>query len=83
MADAPVRIRLDKIRCIVVFDLSRLGRNLVEGSDVIDMLLQRSIRLIVIRENIDTIEMTPGLAIEIDLYNLFNAESSKAKLAFL
>lgn len=34
----------------------------------------KDIRLIAIRENIDPIEMTPGLAIEIDLYHLFNAE---------
>lgn len=63
-----------KIRCIVVYDLSRLGRNLVECSDVIDMLLQRIIRLITVRECIDTIEMAPEMAIEIDLYNFFNAE---------
>ena len=65
---------LDKIRCIVVYDLSRLGRNLVECSDVIDMLTQRNIRLITIGECIDTVEITPGLAMQIDLYNFFNAE---------
>lgn len=65
---------IDDIQCIVVYDLSRLGRNYVECSDVIEMLMLLNVRLLTVRENIDTEHWTLGEAMEMDLYNFFNAE---------
>ena len=63
---------IGKFQCIVVADLSRLGRNHIEVSDAIEMLRMKNIRLISILEHVDTANELPGDAFMIELYNFMN-----------
>lgn len=68
-------IEAKKVRCVVVKDLSRLGRNMARVSDYInDYFPSRKIRFIAINDQIDRdyYEIDTGEDMMIDVKNMFN-----------
>ena len=61
-----------KFECIVVREMSRLGRNYIETAAVVEMLAEKKIRLIGIWDNVDTAKAAPGEAFQIQLENIVN-----------
>ena len=61
-----------KFECIVVREMSRLGRNYIETAAVVDMLAEKNIRLIGIWDNVDTAKATPEELFQIQLENIVN-----------
>ena len=61
-----------KFECIVVREMSRLGRNYIETAAVVEMLAEKKIRLIGIWDNVDTAKAAPGEAFQVQLENVVN-----------
>lgn len=69
------------IDCIIVKDLSRLGRNYLEvGYYLEDFFPSKGVRFIAISENIDTHKGDSDLAPFVNIFNEFHAKSTSKKL---
>ena len=71
-------IRVGKIDCIVIKDLSRLGRNYIEAGEFIDKICPfLGVRLISINDNFDTDNLSSNSELGANLKNLINDIYSK------
>lgn len=72
-------IRQEKIKCIVVKDLSRLGRNYIEAGEYVEKIFPRfGVRLIAINDRYDSENILfQGNGLELSLRNLINDLYSK------
>lgn len=69
------------INCIVVKDLSRLGRNYLEvGYYLEDFFPSKGVRFVAIGENIDTYKGDSDLAPFVNIFNEYHAKSTSKKL---
>jgi len=65
--------RQGNINCIVIKDLSRLGRNFIETSDYLERILPMlGVRLIAINDHYDSLNITTGERLVSGLKNLVN-----------
>jgi DNA invertase Pin-like site-specific DNA recombinase len=63
--------KLESSDCLIVTELSRLGRSTVEVISLINELISRSIRVIVIKQNLDIDRHDMNSKIVITLFSLF------------
>ncbi len=62
-------MRSGKVNCVIVKDLSRLGRNMLESGDYIENVFpQHKIRFIAVADAFDTLTDTPDISIQIRNY---------------
>jgi DNA invertase Pin-like site-specific DNA recombinase len=62
-------IRAGKVNCVIVKDLSRLGRNMLESGDFIEQVFpQLGIRFIAVTDCFDTLTDTPDISVQIRNY---------------
>ena len=65
--------RVGKINCIIVKDLSRVGRNYIETGELLDKIFPLlGIRLIAVNDGYDNINLTTGEQLVANLKNLVN-----------
>ena len=65
--------RAGKINCIIIKDLSRLGRNYIETGDYLEKILPLlNIRLIAVNDGYDSLTLTNGERLMSNLKNLVN-----------
>jgi len=65
--------RAGKINCIVVKDLSRVGRNYIETGELLEKILPLlGVRLIAVTDGYDSIDLTTGKQLVANLKNLVN-----------
>ncbi|MCL1882394.1 MAG: recombinase family protein, partial [Defluviitaleaceae bacterium] len=70
--------RAGKINCIIVRDLSRLGRNYIETGELLEKILPMlGVRLISINDNYDNLHLTLNEQLVANLKNLINDIYSK------
>ena len=70
--------RFGNINCIVIKDLSRLGRNYIETGDYLERVLPAlGIRLIAVNDGYDSLSLTNGKRLVSNLKNLVNDIYSK------
>lgn len=71
-------IKLGKVNCIIVKDLSRFGRNFEETGRYIEQILPfMNVRFIAINDNYDSIDSKKNEGLIVALKNLINAAYSK------
>jgi DNA invertase Pin-like site-specific DNA recombinase len=71
--DLMAECRAGKINCIVLKDLSRLGRNYIETSEYLETIFPAlGIRLIAVNDSYDNISLTSGERLVANLKNLVN-----------
>lgn len=59
-------IRAGKVNCVIVKDLSRLGRNMLESGDYIEQVFpQYRIRFIAVTDSFDTLTDNPDISVQI------------------
>ena len=62
-------IRAGKVNCVIVKDLSRLGRNMLESGDYIEQVFpQLKTRFIAVTDSFDTLTDSPDISVQIRNY---------------